>query len=387
MKEEEISEMRILTENLKSVQKIWSQVRVKGVAYNDYVLLDFDNKCLAFYNLQTVVKVPLELEDNDGQGLSHRSMFVDGSKFFSLVQFYDYVDIDKDDVFYSSLGDRFIVPEIKEEINVPDQEYNDWETFKVEFTPDLNKKLSLSLSYVEPDPKSDFSALFIHQGTLIACNRYKMFFAETSNGLEEIESNLPLALLKLIVSLDMTGEVEFKVRTDKDENKTMEFTYGNLWLRYYSSSRFVLPFEPESEDFQSAYNHPNYFSVKVSQMSEAIKFLSAYYNDTVDAVCKCVFDTESQNSDDWSVILHLSYEQSGTSDFRVKIESCTDPEFFNGKAGFIYLNYIKTATGILEQLGVETMRITFDEDGAAMAFKDDKEECPVFLVHTVTEEI
>ena len=161
MKEEEISEMRILTENLKSVQKIWSQVRVKGVAYNDYVLLDFDNKCLAFYNLQTVVKVPLELEDNDGQGLSHRSMFVDGSKFFSLVQFYDYVDIDKDDVFYSSLGDRFIVPEIKEEINVPDQEYNDWETFKVEFTPDLNKKLSSSLSYVEPDPKSDFSALFL----------------------------------------------------------------------------------------------------------------------------------------------------------------------------------------------------------------------------------
>ena len=88
-----------ITENLKPIQKIWNQVRVKGVQMNDYVLLDFENKKLAFQNPSVTVKVDLTLEDNDGKGLNHRSLFVDGGKLFSLIQFYDYIDIDEDDVF------------------------------------------------------------------------------------------------------------------------------------------------------------------------------------------------------------------------------------------------------------------------------------------------
>ena len=377
--------MRIITENLKPIQKIWNQVRVKGVQMNDYVLLDFENKKLAFQNPSVTVKVDLTLEDNDGKGLNHRSLFVDGGKLFSLIQFYDYIDIDEDDVFYSSLGDKFIVPELNEEVMLGDNEYRDWDTITVNFTPELNKKLSIASTYVDSDPKSDFCTLFVHQGTLIACNRFKMLFAQTDNGLGGVETDIPLALLRLITSLDMQGSVELKTRTSSNDAKIIEFSYGGIWLRYRSSSLFSLPFDPESEDFQSTYNHPTWFCVDLSQLDEAVKFLSSYYSDTVNAVCQCVFETE--DPDAMYMVIHLSYEMSGTTDYKVKILSCSDPEYFNGRSAYIYLNYIKAAMGVLSQYEVEQMRITFDEDAPAMAFEDAKEEAPVFVIHTTAEEL
>ena len=349
--------MRILTDNLKAVQKIWSQVRVKGVPFNDYVYLNFRDGLIEFQNESTVIKAKLHLEDNDGSGADHRSMFIDGSKFFSLVQFYEYIDIDSNDVFYSSLGDKFIIPELNDDVFFPDMELDDWETIKIEFTPELNKKLSTALSYIDADPKSEFRALFIHQGTLISCNRFKILIARTNNGLDEVETSIPAELLKLIISLDMQGTVDFKTRRTSNDAMMMELSYGDLWLRFVSSSMFVLPFDPESEDFISTYDHPTYFAVDLSQLDEATRLLMSYYSDTVDALCKCSFETD--DPDAMYMVIHLSYEASGS--------------------------HIRAAIGVLGQYGVTDMRITYDDEASGMAFQDAKEEAPVFVIHTVVE--
>ena len=377
--------MRILTENLKPIHKIWNQIRVKGNPYCENILLDFDNRMMEFQNETTVVKVALQLEDNDGNGLSHPSLFLDGSKLFSLIQFYDYIDLDENNVFYSSQGDSFIIPILDEEVEFPDADCEDWETISVDFTPELNKELSLASSYVDSDASSDYSTLFIHEGTLIGCNRFKMLLGSTNNGLDTADFNIPYSLLKLIISMGMSGTVELKTRTTDNGAGMVEFSYGDLWLRYYSSSRFELPFEPESEDFLSTYDHPGYFTVSLSELSEAVKFLSSYYSDAPEAVCKFIFNTADESSPE--VTLHLSYELSGTTDYKLKIKSCSDLGYFDEKTAFIFLSYVRNAIGILSQYEVEDVLITYDEFGAAMAFKDAKEEAPVFVIHTVAEEL
>lgn len=377
--------MRIKTENLKPVYKVWNQIRVKGSPLYENVFLDFENKTIGFKNEQATVKASLELEDNDGKGLEHRPMFVDGSKFFSLVQFYDYVDLSDDDIFYSSMGDAFQIPELEaEEVELADQEYDDWSTYSVSFTPELNKKLSLSFGYVDASENSDFSALFIRLGSLIACTRFKMFIAETDNGLEEADFGIPLPLLRLINSMGMQGTVDLKIRDNVADSKMIEFTYGDIWIRYGASGRYVLPIDPESEDFHSTYDFPTYFSVNLAELDGATKFLASYFSDVPSAICRMEFNTEDEDA--MTMTLHVGYESSGFTDYKVKITSCSDPEYFNGKSGAMYLSYIRNAINIFSQYSVEEMRITFDEDAPALGFFDAKEETPVFVVHTALVE-
>lgn len=377
--------MRIITENLKPIQKIWNQIRVRGNSYFDHVMLDFDSKQILFKNGQACVKASLSLEDNDGRGLSHRKMFIDGSKFFSLVQFYDYVDLDENDVFYSSQGDKFIVPELNEEIPFPEaEEGGECKLLTVSFTPELNKKLSIASTYVDPDSESDYYALFVHNESLIACNRTKMLFAQTDNGLKGSFA-IPYPLLRLIITMDIQGDVDLRIINDADGYTYIEFSYGDMWIKYGNSEGYVLPFDPDSEDFLSTYDHSTYFCVNLSQIDEAVKFLSSYYNDTVDAICKCVFDTS--DPDNMIMTINLSYEQAGASQYRVAMTGCSDPEYFDGKTAFIYLKFIKSAIGILSQFGIESMRVTFDEDAPAMAFMDATEEESTFVVHTVAQEV
>lgn len=372
--------MRILTSNLKSVQKIWNQIRVRGIQYYDYVHLDFHNRILSFMNSTTVVKVNLNLEDNDGKGLEHDPMFIDGSKFFSLVQFYDYVDLE-DKTFYSSSGDKFVIPELEEEIEIPNGEFHDWKTVNVDFNADLNKELSLAMSYVESDMNSEFSSLFIQNGVMFSYNHYRMFHGDTS--ISGIEFNVPYTLLKLITSLNMMGAVELKTRTLAGGASMTEFSYGDIWIRYSASSKYELPFDPDSDDFKSSYDHETNFVVSMDTIQEAIKFLTAYMVDVSEAVCQCRFSTS--DPDDMVMTLHLDY--TGAVDYRVKMEKCSDTEYFDGQSAFIYLNSIRSAIGILAQYGVKNVNITFDSDAAAMKFSDDDGECPVFVIHTVTEEI
>ena len=163
----------------------------------------------------------------------------------------------------------------------------------------------------------------------------------------------------------------------------MELSYGDLWLRFVSSSMFVLPFDPESEDFISTYDHPTYFAVDLSQLDEATRLLMSYYSDTVDALCKCSFETD--DPDAMYMVIHLSYEASGATDYRVKLISCSDPEYFTDKTVCVYLSHIRAAIGVLGQYGVTDMRITYDDEASGMAFQDAKEEAPVFVIHTVVE--
>ena len=376
--------MRILTSSLKPIQRIWSQVRVKGTQINEYVFLDFKNKTLTFFNSRTVVKAKFYVEDDEDTS-SYRSMFIDGGKFFSLVQFYDYIDLDQDGVFYSSLGDKFLIPELNEEPEIADQPFDDWKTLSIEFTPELNKKLSIASTYVDADEKSDFSSLFVHNGTLIGCNRFRMLFAATDNGFGEEDFNIPLDLLRLIVSMDLQGIVDFSVRDTSTGAKMIEFSYGDIWLRYGASSRYELPFDPDSEDFRSSFDHPNFFSVKLEKLEEAIKFLSVYFNDVAGTVCQLVFDTADPNA--MLLTLHLSYEDAGTSDYKIQIENCTDPEFFDGKSVYINLSFIKSAITVLHQFEVEDLRMTFDDGTPAIEFLDNKEEAPVYVVHTTNEDL
>lgn len=377
--------MRIKTENLKPVYKVWSQVRVKGSPLYENVFLDFENRTIGFKNEQATVKASLELEDNDGKGLSHRSMLIDGSKFFSLVQFYDYVDLSEDDTFYSSLGDAFKIPELEgEEIDLADQDFDDWSVYSVSFTPELNKKLIQSFNYIDASENSDFSALFVHQGTLVGCTRFKMFLAETDNGLSDAEFSIPIPLLRLINSMAMQGEVDLKVRNNSAESKMIEFSYGNIWIRYGASGRYVLPIDPESEDFHSTYDHPTYFTVNLFELDEAVRFLASYFNDVPSVVCRMEFDTSDEKA--MAMTLHVGYELSGSTDYKVKIASCSDLEYLNGKSCPIYLSYIRSAINIFSQYDVEEMRITYDKDAPALGFFDAKEETPVFVVHTVLEE-
>lgn len=378
--------MRIFTDNLKLIQKVWSQIKNRDSKYYEYVLLDFKEGCLGFENRQTVVKVKLHLEDNDGKGFSHRNLFIDGAKFFSLVQFYDYIDIDENDIFYSSLGDKFQIPRIEEDIALTDVSFNDWEKYTVDFTPELNTELTASFSYVDTEPDSTYSALFAYDGKLIACNRFRIFICKTDGSISsKAEMSLPLPLLKLINTIRMSGKVTFLYRIDSNEAPMVEFSYNDIWMRYGGSSDFALPFEPDSEDFKSAYDHPNYFVVSLSELNEAINILSAYYTDVSDAICTLSFDTS--NPEDRKMIIKVSYEQSGNIEYRIGVSSCTDDEYFNGKTVAIYITFLRNAISTLSQFGVENMMITYDEDAPAMAFYDAKEEAPAFVIHTITEEI
>lgn len=368
--------MRIKTESLKVANKIWSKVRVNGIQYYEYVLLDFENKILAFKNENTFVKVAMELEDNEDE---HRAMFVSGVKFFSLVQFYPYIDLEGD-TFFSPNGDKFVIPELDEEVYFPDEEYDDWDEISVNFSTDFNKQLSLSQSYIETDPSSGYSTLFFKDSDIIACNPNKMFFGKS--GAISSDFNIPVPLLRIICSLGIEGVVNFKTR--KVGNSIMgEFEYLGVWIRYGSSSNFELPFDPKDEEFIASYNHPNYFVVNLSEFDGALKFLSSYLVDIPDAICSCVFNTEDSNNMFFKIMLNYS----GITEYKIKLVECSDPSFFEDKSVSIYLSSLKSAVGVLSQYGVESIRISFDPEAPAMKFSDSKEECPVFVVHTITESI
>ena len=171
--------------------------------------------------------------------------------------------------------------------------------------------------------------------------------------------------------------------TKEDGASMTEFSYGDIWIRYSASSKYELPFDPDSDDFKSSYDHETNFVVSMDTIQEAIKFLTAYMIDVSEAVCQCRFSTS--DPDDMVMTLHLDY--TGAVDYKVKMEKCSDAEYFDGQSAFIYLNSIRSAIGILAQYGVKNVNITFDSDAAAMKFSDDDGECPVFVIHTVTEEI
>lgn len=377
--------MRIMTQNLKPVQRIWTQLRIRGVPYYEYVLLDFANKTLGFMNDLATVKVNLNLEDNDGKGLEHRNMFVDGSKFFSLVSFYSYIDLDGD-TFYSPSGDKFLLTELKEDISLPDQEYNDWEEHIINFTPELNKQLTLATLYVDSDTQSDFSTLFIHEGSLIACNPYRMFFGDTKADFGQAEFNIPYNLLKLITSLGMSGEVSLLTRSAASGTSWVQISYKDIWLRFGCSTRFSLPFDPEDQDFISTYKHDTTFKIHTLYLDSAVKFLSQYFNEIPNAICHCCFETA--NPSNKSLVIHLQYE-SGTTDYRVPIEETSNDLFFDGQSFFMFLSSIKSALGILTQYGTDLIEISFDPEAPAMSFSASSSEldCPIFVVHVTTEEV
>ena len=377
--------MRILTANLRPVKRIFSQVSVSGVEYNDKVLLDFENKTLSFQGPNTIVKTKLNLEDNDGKGLEHRKMFIDGGKFFSLVGFFDYIDLDENDVFYSSSGDSFRIPELKEDVDIDGGLFEDWKKFTVDFTPDFNNKLTASMSYIDTDPNSDYSALFFKKGKLIACNRFRIFLASVDNGLANAEFNIPLSILKLITTLNPEGEVELLYRTESNDAIMLELTYGDMWIRCSSSSRYVLPFDPESDDFKAMYDHPNFFVVSLEEFGNATNLISTYYTKVDETVCNMSFLTSDENN--MELHLNVHYEQSGDIECKVNISSCNNPEYFDGKNTASYITFLDKAIKTMTKLGVKDALITYDEDAPAIGFFDAREEIPVNVICTITEEI
>lgn len=377
--------MRILTDNLKSVRKVWNQVKVASMDYYDHVYLDFDNKKLAFRNDQIIVRVDLNLEDNDGNGFTHRNMYINGAKFFSLVQFYDYIDLDEKDIFYSSLGDKFQIPEIEEEFPENMLSFDDWEKYMIDFNPEINKELNTAYSYVDLDESSDFSALFLYKGSIIACTRYKFFLGKAGNGLAKADISIPLPLLKIITSLEMEGEIPFRCHRNDDGSLIIEFTYNGMWLRYGASSRYALPFDPDSDDFKSTYDHDNFIKVNLDKLNEVISMLSIYYVDVKDSITSIFFDLTDPS--DKKLVFSVSYEQSGNVEYKIPIEMTTDDSYFEGKQINIYISFLKNAISAMKSFDVKDIFITYEDEAPAVAFIDAKEEAPIKVVHTIIEEL
>ena len=381
--------MKIITTNLRPLIKIWGMLRKQGMRAYEYVFIDFTAHKIKFMDEQSLIVSDIALADYE----EHEPVYVDGSKFFSLVGAYDSLEVRADDsTFYTSDGNKFNLPQLDiADASFPDANYQDWTTQNIEFTDDFNKLMVSSLNYVDPDINSEFSTLYFMSGYAVALDEHKMFFAKLPPTFTS-DCNFPYQLIKIVLSLKLENTVEFKFRTLSNEAVMIEFVYNGVQIRFSSSAKYQLPVDPLDPNFQSQFNHNNWFIVDKNQLNSSVNFLGEFLKDVTDVICTCRFvslDDDGNTLD--QPYLRIDSNYSGEVSYKIPIKEFSDAAYFNGKSLVLYLNIFKSVISTLSNYGTEDIIIRYEEGMPTVYFADAQNTKngntdELYVIHTVIDE-
>lgn len=380
--------MKIMTEALRPLIKVWSLMRKQGMRAYEYVYIDFDNAKIKMLDEQSFITANLPLSDYE----QHEPVYVEGSKFFSLVNAYDSIEIKSNDTtFYSEDGNTFNLPQLNIiDAAFPEDVYNDWIDQKIDFTAEFNNMLLSSLNYVDPDINSEFSTLYFQSGIAVALSDIKMFFEKlpgiTSN------FNIPYPLIKIILALRLENSVNFKFRELSNEAMMIEFEYNGVVVRFSSSAKYQLPVDPLDPNFRQQFDHNNYFIVDKNQLNESVNFLGEFLKDVSDVICTCQFVTyDSAGNKLDNPYIRIDSNYSGEISYKIPIKEFSDIDYFNGKKLVLYLNIFKSVITTLSNYKTESILVKYEEGMPAVYFSNAENlknnvEDNVYIIHTVIDE-
>ena len=381
--------MKIITENLKPLSKIWAMMRKQGMRMYEYVYIDFENRKVKFIDEQTLIVVDLALSDYE----EHEPMFVEGSKFFSLIGAYEALEVkDKDLTFYTSDGNKFTLPQIDiADASFPDDEYDDWNIQVIDFSDEFRRLIASSLNYVDSDINSEFSTLYFISGYAVALDDHKMFFAKLPASFTG-EFNFPYQFIKIMSALKLDGQIDFKFRELSNEAVMIEFIWNGIQVRFSSSAKYQLPVDPLDADFQKQFNHDNYFIIDKNQLNSSVNFLGEFLKDVTDVICTCKFVSIDNNG---NVIdepyIRIDSNYSGEVSYKIPIKEFSDASYFNDKILVLYLNIFRSVISTLSNYDTEDILIRYEEGKPAVYFADAKNthngvNDDVYVIHTVIDE-
>lgn len=378
--------MKIMTDGLRKLIKIWAIMRKQGMKAYEYVYVDFAAHKIKFMDEQALIEADLAIVDYE----EHDPLYIEGSKFFSLVNAYNSLEISQNSsVFVTEDGNKFNLPQLNiADAAFPDDEYTDWDVQQIDFTADFSKLMSSSLNYVDPDPNSEYSTLYFISGHAVALDETKMFFAKLPAGFT-MQTDFPYQLVKMITIFRLEGPVEFKSRELSNGAMMVEFEHEGIRVRFASSAKYSLPVDPLDPVFRSQFEHENYFIVSKNQLNSSVNFLGEFLKDVSDVICTCKFITMDNDGNPIDEpYLRIDSTYSGEVSYKIPVKEFSDASYFNGKVLALYLNIFKSVISTLSNYDTEDILIRYEEGKPAVYFANADNtkngvDDDVYVIHTV----
>lgn len=248
-----------------------------------------------------------------------------------------------------------------------------------------------ALSYVDPDPNSEFSTLYFVSGHAVALDQTKMFFAKLPSGFT-MNTDFPYQLVKMITVLKLEGSVNFNSRELSNGAMMVEFEYDEIKVRFASSAKYDLPIDPLDPAFRSQFEHNNYFIVSKNQLNSSVNFLGEFLKDVSDVICTCKFVTLDNNGNTLDEpYMRIDSTYSGEVSYKIPVKEFSDSSYFNEKTLALYLNIFKSVVSTLSNYGAEDILVRYEEGKPAVYFADANNtktgiEDNIYLIHTVIGE-
>ena len=368
--------MKIDTRNLLRYRKIYGMTKVVGNIYFSYVFLDFEKKLLSYQNETTIVSIDLIIE---GENEKEKNLFVDGEKFFYLVQKYESLEV-RDSQFFTPDGHRMILPSIDEEMELPQEVDGDWNHVSFLFDKALISNLSVASSYLEKE--LDMPALFFDKGKMFILSSIRYFQADS--GLDEEKTFLfPKEIVSMLKSIGLQDGDSAIVYYQETSNGGLivEVTCGTLHYRHATSSQFEPSVDPLSEDFKENFLHEDYVVFPVKEINRELTFLSALLKDFVSPTCNFSFEEDGEN-----LSLRIIIQNNIEVEKLLPILRFSDKKKLVDRGFWILLDSMSMALRELHMKGVSEAIIRYDEEASTIFLADPSEEEKFFLVHALVED-
>ncbi len=367
--------MKIDTKNLKSFKKTFDVLKNSNSPYYEYVYFDFSEQKIIFRNENCIVRIPLIIEEME-EDENPENFLVEGSKFFFIAYRYDQLTL-KDKVFYSNDGGKFKIPVMEEEMAYPSLEKetpSDSGYFVID--DQTHDFLKTSLDYLEKDSMSPYSALFFEKGKMMALSPTRFFSVDLPEENKNLSFYLPVFVVRLLVSLGVTGKIGFK-RKDKNNNFISELLTESFSI-YFTSQSYELPVDPFSEEFENSFMHDNSVELPLEEFSSSVNFLFEFFKDTKSAHCRIKFLSEEKK-----VEFYLPME--GETSYSCSVNSFSDSNYFSNKEMWVSLHSLKSVTQsfIKNVEDKEFIIMRYEDEAPAVLFTQEK---GFFIVQTLLED-
>lgn len=356
--------------NLRQYTKLFNSVKIAGNAYYDHVFLDFRKNTMSFYTDSTSVRVDLLVEgDKDVDYL-----YVDGLKFFFLVNSYDKLEIRKGK-FYSDKKDRFSLPVIDEDLAFSVQEDYTGEIRQLHFSRSFIEDLDICREFLEKS--SNFPAVFFEKRDIVALSQSKCIQAP-SGFVEDTSFAVPTPVIRALLSLNIQedDDIEFRLKESANGGQIIEFNYRDLLYKFASSSDVELPVDPHSEEFTSSFDHKEYFIIETSDLVEALRILSSFAKIDI-GHCEVLFESETS--------IKMKMFNESEIEYNIDIESYSDYEFFKDKSFWISLHGLSSAVSSMAKKRIENIQIHYSDKEPAIKLLDASRTQEIFIVQTLIE--
>lgn len=371
--------MKILTTNLRNYKKIFDATKRIGIQLYDSIFLDFSNGYLVFMNETSVVKIQMQLE---GEKEGQENFFVDGQKFFFLLNSYDVLKVEGRK-FSSPEGNSFVLPTFNEDIELPDfEEQSKWKETELDFTKEFVLNLKTAMDYIEPG-ETEFSSLFFENDKMLTLSKTKFFQAPFGSANNSF--NLPFNFVKILNNMNYSGKGILKYKS-KNDAFIIYLKVDNMEILFSTNSANSLPVDPTSEEFREGFFHENWVKIPVKSTLDSIKFLSSLLNDSPSSHVNVTFLEENGK-----FYIEFTIHNESNILYKSEVESFSDFSYFEDKGFWISLDNIKKALVNFEIRDVPSVVLRYEENAPAVYFADaeelDSDEAEsFFIVQTLLED-